>query len=44
MTLPYPKSGEQRSTKLYGWFDKHGHVMVDGGAELQGPETATTVK
>jgi hypothetical protein len=29
---------------IYGWFDKHGHVMADGGAELQGPETATTVK
>ncbi len=29
---------------IYGWFEKHGAVMVDGGAELQGPETATSVK
>jgi hypothetical protein len=29
---------------IYGWFEKHGQVMADGGAELQGPETATTVK
>jgi hypothetical protein len=29
---------------IYAWFEKHGHVMADGGAELQGPETATTVK
>ncbi len=29
---------------IYGWFEKHGAVMTDGGAELQGPETATSVK
>ena len=29
---------------IYGWFEKHGAVIVDGGAELQGPETATSVK
>ena len=29
---------------IFGWFEKHGAVMVDGGAELQGPETATSVK
>ena len=29
---------------IYGWFEKHGAVMADGGAELQGPETATSVK
>ena len=29
---------------IYGWFEKHGHVMADSGAELQGPETAMTVK
>ena len=29
---------------IYAWFSKHGHVMADGGAELQGPETATTIK
>jgi hypothetical protein len=22
---------------IYGWFEKHGAVMTDGGAELQGP-------
>jgi hypothetical protein len=41
----YPKSGRQRSTRLIcGWFEKPGDVMAGGGAELQGPETATTVK
>ena len=29
---------------IYGWFEKHGPVMADSGAELRGPETATTVK
>jgi hypothetical protein len=29
---------------IYSWFEKHGSVMADMGAELQGPETATTVK
>ena len=29
---------------IYGWFEKHGSVMADQGAELRGPETATTVK
>ena len=29
---------------IFGWFEKHGAVMVDGGAELQGPETAASVK
>ena len=29
---------------VYGWFEKHCAVMTDGGAELQGPETATSVK
>ena len=29
---------------IYGWFEKHGAVMTDMGAELQGPETATSVK
>ncbi len=30
--------------EIFGWFEKHGAVIVDGGAELQGPETATAVK
>ena len=29
---------------IYGWFEKYGSVMANMGAELQGPETATTVK
>lgn len=29
---------------IFDWFDQHQAVIVDGGAELQGPETATTVK
>jgi hypothetical protein len=29
---------------IYGWFEKHGAVMTNMGAELQGPETATSVK
>jgi hypothetical protein len=39
---------EERRAEVYqaifSWFEKHGHVIADGGAELQGPETATTVK
>jgi hypothetical protein len=39
---------EERQAEVYqaifGWFEKHGAVMVDGGAELQGSETATSVK
>jgi hypothetical protein len=29
---------------IYGWFEKHGAVMTNMGAELQGPQTATSVK
>ena len=29
---------------IYGWFDKHEAAFSDAGAELQGPETATSVK
>jgi hypothetical protein len=29
---------------IYGWFEKYGAVFSDSGAELQGPETATSVK
>ncbi len=29
---------------IFGWFDKHSAAMSDGGAELQGVETATTVR
>lgn len=29
---------------IYGWFGKHESAFADSGAELQGPETATSVK
>jgi hypothetical protein len=38
---------ERRQTvyqEIYRWFEKHGAVIADGGAELQGRETATSVK
>ena len=47
-----PRPGRRRSGGAPGgglsaslpWFDEHGAVFVDGGAELLGPETATTVR
>ena len=39
---------EERRAEVYGqifqWFETHASVFVDSGAELQGPETATTVR
>ena len=35
---------EQTYKAIYGWFGKHGSVITDSGAELKGPETATSVK
>jgi hypothetical protein len=39
---------EERRAEVYGqifrWFETHASAFVDSGAELQGPETATTVK
>ncbi len=35
---------QQVYQEVYGWFGKHGASIVNEGAELQGPETATTVK
>ena len=39
---------EERRAEVYGqifqWFETHASVFVDAGAELQGPETATTVR
>lgn len=29
---------------IYGWFEKHSAAFTDQGAELQGADTATTVK
>lgn len=41
--VPHERQAEVYQA-IFGWFEKHGAVMVDGGAELQGPETATSVK
>lgn len=30
--------------EIFGWFEKHGAAFVDGGAELQPPDTASTVR
>jgi hypothetical protein len=35
---------EQVYTQIYSWFGENASVLTDTGAELQGPETATTVK
>lgn len=39
---------EERQREIYqqifGWFEEHGASFADGGAELQPPSTATTVK
>ena len=39
---------EERKAEVYReiftWFDKHGAAFADGGAELQPPGTATSVK
>ena len=35
---------QQTYAAIYGWFEKYAAVMVDSGAELTGPETATSVK
>src|SRR6478672_6234148 len=29
---------------IYGWFEKHSAVFTDSGAELQAPDTATSVR
>lgn len=41
-TLP-PEQLEADYQKIYDWFVANGDKIVDGGAELQGVETATTV-
>jgi len=37
---------EQVYKEIYGWFEQHGTAgrLIEGGAELQPHETATTVK
>jgi hypothetical protein len=39
-----PEKTQEVYGKVYAWFQEHGAVMADSGAELQGVETATTVK
>lgn len=39
-----PERQQEVYRAIFEWFTKHGGVMVNGGAELQGHETATTVK
>jgi hypothetical protein len=39
-----PEDWEQTYKAIYGWFGKHASVITDSGAELKGPETATSVK
>ena len=39
-----PQDREQTYAAIYGWFQKHASVITDSGAELKGPETATSVK
>jgi hypothetical protein len=35
---------EEIYQRIYAWFEEHGEAFVSGGAELQPPTTATTVK
>lgn len=35
---------EEVYRQTYAWFEQNGHSFADGGAELQPPTTATTVK
>ena len=39
-----PARAEEVYGKVYAWFGEHQAVFADQGAELQGIETATTVK
>lgn len=34
---------QQVYQQIYAWFGEHGASFTDSGAELQGPETATTI-
>lgn len=35
---------QQVYQQIYSWFGEHGAAFTDSGAELQGPETATTIR
>lgn len=39
-----PERLQETYQAIYGWFEKHGAVFVDSGAELQDASTATSVK
>ena len=39
-----PEEWQQTYAAIFGWFTKHASVITDSGAELRGPETATSVK
>jgi hypothetical protein len=39
-----PEAGQALYKRVYEWFQENGDVIADGGAELLGIETATTVK
>ena len=39
-----PEQAQQTYAAIFGWFQQHGSVITDSGAELKGPETATSVK
>ena len=35
---------EEVSRQVYAWFEKYGESIVEMGAELQAPDTATTLR
>ncbi len=39
-----PEQWDQTYRAIFGWFGKHADVITDSGAELKGPDTATSVK
>ncbi|HEY5847435.1 MAG TPA: YciI family protein [Microlunatus sp.] len=39
-----PERQQEVYAQIYAWFGEHGSVIADNGAELQGPETATTIR
>jgi hypothetical protein len=41
---PDPEAAQALYKRVYEWFEENAGVLADGGAELLGVETATTVK
>lgn len=39
-----PERAEEVYRRTYAWFEEHADAFVSGGAELQPPTTATTVR